>query len=165
MPERQQMSGTNFQTKIEESATESNQAKPKTARTPVRVLLCEYNDAHALLIMAAIGQRDECLIDRYTTAESAESAVHALDDYDLIILDVALPGDKGTEFARRIRENPDWSGIPIVVFSSSESAADHRSALDAGANSYVVKPLGFDAFESTVKEIIAYWTRLQYTPR
>ncbi|NRA57331.1 MAG: response regulator [Phycisphaerales bacterium] len=152
---------------VQDDFTEAVSGSPRNFRetTPVRVLLVEDNDAHALLIEAAIGQSDDCIIDRYATAEAAANAVRGFDAFDLMILDVALPGDKGIEFARRIRENATWSGIPIVIFSSSESAADHRSALDAGANSYVVKPLGYEAFESTVKDIVAYWTRLQYTPR
>ena len=165
MPERQQSGVTSTHSRDESPVLGSAKPASRQDRGPVRILLVEDNDAHALLIEAAIGQGGDCLIDRYITAESAAEAIRGFDEYDLIILDVSLPGNKGTELARSIRENSAWSGIPIVVFSSSESAADHRSALDAGANSYVVKPLGFDAFESTVKDIIAYWTRLQYTPR
>ena len=165
MPERQQPGGSSIN--IQEEPPSLGAVLPRTRpdRGPVHILLVEDNDAHALLIEAAIGQSDECIIDRHSTAESATHTIGDFGAYDLIVLDVSLPGEKGIQLARNIRENAAWSGIPIVVFSSSESAADHRSALDAGANSYVVKPLGFDAFESTVKDIIAYWTRLQYTPR
>ncbi|MGD1915428.1 MAG: response regulator [Phycisphaerales bacterium] len=165
MPERQQPIGASVSVQGDSQEVASGTHRAYRESAPVRVLLVEDNDAHALLIEAAIGQSDDCIIDRFVTAEAAANAVQGFDAYDLMILDVALPGDKGIEFARRIRENAAWSGIPIVIFSSSESAADHRSALDAGANSYVVKPLGYEAFESTVKDIVAYWTRLQYTPR
>lgn len=165
MKERPQRSGSPAQLQDGTRGLRSGKPRPNADRGPVRILLVEDNDAHALLIEAAIGQAEDCLIERHLTAQSALRAMEELSECDLIIIDVALPGEKGTQLAKSIRGNAGWSGIPIVVFSSSESAADHKAALDAGANSYVVKPLGFDAFESTVKDIVAYWTRLQYTPR
>jgi len=58
---------------------------------------------------------------------------------DLIILDLGLPDLDGVEVVKKIRE---WSSIPIVILSARSQESDKISALDAGADDYLVKPFG-----------------------
>src|SRR5712671_4911113 len=66
----------------------------------------------------------------------------------LILLDLKMPRATGFEVLRWIRNHPGYSHIPIVVLSGSELQDDIRRAYVGGANSYLVKPLGFDALVS-----------------
>jgi len=77
---------------------------------------------------------------------------------ELILLDLKMPRVTGFEVLRWIRQHPKFHHLPVVVLSGSELQDDIRQAYDAGANSYLVKPLGFEALVQMVKQIHAAWT-------
>ena len=60
-------------------------------------------------------------------------------NYDVILLDINLPGISGLETCRKIRM---WSDVPIIVITVRDSEKDKVEALDAGADDYVAKPFG-----------------------
>lgn len=59
---------------------------------------------------------------------------------DLIVLDVMLPEMDGFEVCRRIKENPETSGIPIVMLTAKKSNNDVERGRLAGAEAYITKP-------------------------
>lgn len=60
-------------------------------------------------------------------------------EYDLVVTDIDMPRMNGIELTRRIRSDPSYSHIPIVVVSYKDRSCDRQEALKAGANSYVSK--------------------------
>lgn len=60
---------------------------------------------------------------------------------DVAILDLMMPGMDGTELCRRLRADPRFVDLPIVVLSAKVYAADRQAALAAGANAYATKPI------------------------
>ncbi len=76
----------------------------------------------------------------------------------LILLDLKMPRSTGFEVLRWIRANPESSHIPVVVLSGSELEDDIKDAYAAGANSYLMKPLGFNELVELVKNINAVWS-------
>ncbi len=81
----------------------------------------------------------------------------------VILLDLRLPKVDGLEFLRIIRANETTKMIPVVVFSSSTRDEDRIESYRLGANSFIVKPIGYDRFVETVTEIGSYWA-LQNAP-
>jgi two-component system, OmpR family, KDP operon response regulator KdpE len=77
------------------------------------------------------------------TAGNGETALDVLAgaSVDVIVLDLGLPGIDGHEVIRRLRS---FSDVPVVVLSVRESQSEKVTALDAGADDYVVKPFGMD---------------------
>jgi CheY-like chemotaxis protein len=75
----------------------------------------------------------------------------------LIILDLKLPKVDGLELLRKIRSSERTRGIPVVMYTSSLEEQDLINCYLAGANSYVQKPLDFDATMQRVGEIGSYW--------
>jgi two-component system cell cycle response regulator DivK len=59
---------------------------------------------------------------------------------DLILMDIQLPGIDGHETTRRIRANPDLSGIAIIAVTSYALSGDDAKAFEAGCDDYVAKP-------------------------
>jgi len=77
------------------------------------------------------------------TCDSAELAYSYLqkEKFDLIILEIALRGKKnGLEFAKELKNNPDYSHIPILCYTSYAYNQDRINALEAGCDMYLSKP-------------------------
>jgi CheY-like chemotaxis protein len=75
----------------------------------------------------------------------------------LILLDLKMPRATGFEILRWIRCHPECKNLAVVVLSGSELNEDIQKAYRLGANSYLVKPLGFMALVKLVKNIAAIW--------
>ena len=73
---------------------------------------------------------------------------------DLIFIDLKMPGMNGLEWLKEVRKFCGMEELPIVVFSSSNLYEDKKSALNADANLYLVKPTELSEFRSVVKEAI-----------
>jgi len=81
---------------------------------------------------------------------------------ELILLDIKLPRRSGFEVLGFIRGQGATRHTPVVVLTSSSQHADIRRAYEAGANSYLVKPVGRDALLEMVRSLKAYWIKLNH---
>lgn len=82
----------------------------------------------------------------------------------LVLLDLKLPRRTGLEVLEWIRAQPGLKRLPVVVLTSSKEATDVNRAYDLGANSYLVKPVGFDSLLDLVKSLEVYWLILNQKP-
>lgn len=78
----------------------------------------------------------------------------------LVLLDLDLPRRSGFEVLTWVRSQPGLRRLPVVVFSSSEEPRDVARAYDAGANSYLVKPVSTEAMDGMAATLSAYWLLL-----
>ena len=81
----------------------------------------------------------------------------------IIILDLKLPKVNGLEVLRRLKSNPQTRTIPVVILSSSQEERDLIESYQLGVNSYVVKPMDFDAFGASVRALCQYWLQFNQT--
>ena len=70
---------------------------------------------------------------------------------DLVLLDLMLPRLDGYEVARRLKSDPQTSGIPIVAITALARPKDRSRALEAGCDDYVDKPFDLDLLESKIR--------------
>lgn len=82
----------------------------------------------------------------------------------VIILDLKLPKVSGLEVLRRLKNAPQTRQIPVVILSSSQEERDLIESYQLGVNSYVVKPMDFDAFGASVRTLCQYWLQFNQTP-
>jgi DNA-binding response OmpR family regulator len=75
----------------------------------------------------------------HISTDGFDALVLANPNIDAIILDVNLPTLDGFQVCRRLRRDPDTAGIPIVMLTSSTSAAETLFGLEVGANDYIPK--------------------------
>jgi CheY-like chemotaxis protein len=75
----------------------------------------------------------------------------------LVLLDLKMPRATGFEILKWIRNHANCKSLSVVVLSGSELQEDIRQAYSMGANSYLVKPLGFEALVKLVKNIAEVW--------
>lgn len=73
---------------------------------------------------------------------------------DLIILDVMLPGLDGITLLQKMKENPEYSQIPVIMATAKGSEYDKIQGLDLGADDYLVKPFGMMEMVSRVKAVL-----------
>jgi len=125
---------------------------------PVTILLVEDNpDDEALTVMALRGVP--------ATLEVARDGREAIDYLTndgkalprLVLLDLKLPKIDGLEVLRRIREDDRARLTPVVVLTSSNAPNDVVASYRLGANSYVRKPVNFDQFCETIRQLGTYW--------
>ena len=75
----------------------------------------------------------------------------------VILLDLKLPRINGLEVLRALKADERTMSIPIVIVTSSAEDPDVRTAYQLGANSYVIKPVQFDAFIDAMTKLGIYW--------
>ncbi len=75
----------------------------------------------------------------------------------LILLDLKLPRMTRLEVLRRLKADPRTRPIPVVIFTSSAQERDVAESYHIGVNSYVTKPLDWDALVEVVRQIGSYW--------
>jgi DNA-binding response OmpR family regulator len=114
-----------------------------------RILIVEDNAELARLL--AMNLRDQSY-DVDTAPDGPAGLTQAArTQYDLIILDLMLPGMDGIEVCRRIRERPPY--VPIVMLTARSSETDRIVGLESGADDYVTKPFSIRELLARVKAI------------
>ncbi len=82
----------------------------------------------------------------------------------ILLLDLKMPRVDGITVLKQMKSDPDLRTVPVVVLTSSRESKDLRTCYELGANAYVVKPVNFGDFIEAVKEIGAFWARLNEPP-
>ena len=82
----------------------------------------------------------------------------------MILLDLKLPRRSGLEVLEWIRNQPVIKRIPVVILTSSKENADVNTAYDIGVNSYLLKPVNYNALNKMIDTLNAFWLRLNCYP-
>jgi CheY-like chemotaxis protein len=83
---------------------------------------------------------------------------------NLILLDLNMPKKDGREALREIKSNPSLRRIPVVVLTTSTADTDITKAYDLGANSFISKPVAFDALVHVMGALGHYWSEIVELP-
>ena len=138
------------------------------------VLLVEDNADDVLLIRRAfrkarllnplqvVGDGDAAVAYLGGHAEYADREAHPLPV--LVLLDLKLPRRGGLDVLAWLRQQPVLRRMPVVVLTSSAEKEDVTRAYELGANSYLVKPVAFEALLEMVRTLNVYWMILNERP-
>jgi len=102
------------------------------------ILVVEDQEDNRQILRDLLGSADYEMVE----AENGQEALDAVAKKkpDLILMDIQLPVMDGYEATRRIKANPDWKSIPIIVVTSYALSGDAEKARAAGCDDYVTKP-------------------------
>lgn len=138
----------------------------------IEILLVEDNPRDAELTIRALKKHNlanrlfhvadgvEALDYVFGRAKYAERNTKELPK--VILLDLKLPRINGLEVLRALKADERTMAIPIVVVTSSAEDPDVRTAYQLGANSYVIKPVQFDAFIDAMTKLGIYWLMINH---
>jgi two-component system, response regulator len=141
----------------------------------VDILLVEDNPRDAELTMRALRKRS--IANPLHVVEDGAAALDfifcrgAYADRNIsrppkvILLDLKLPKLSGLEVLRAIKSEERTRTIPVVVVTSSQEDPDIAAAYALGANSYVVKPVDFEAFLDAMTSLGLYWLLVNHPPK
>ena len=116
----------------------------------MRILLVE--DEPSAATMLAKGLREEAYaVDIAADGETALAQVF-VNDYDLVILDIVLPGQDGFTVCRQLRKN--GSTVPVLMLTARDAVEDRVEGLDSGADDYLPKPFDFDELLARVRALL-----------
>ncbi|HEY5405672.1 MAG TPA: response regulator [Ginsengibacter sp.] len=75
----------------------------------------------------------------------------------MILLDINMPKVNGIEVLEKLKNDESTKDIPVVMLTSSKESTDIQKCYKLGANSYIAKPVSFDAFTHAIQNIGFYW--------
>jgi len=134
---------------------------------PIEILLVEDNPSDQELTIKALKKYN--LSNNIFVVEDGADAldfIFAKGEYSsrnislvpkLILLDLKLPKVSGLEVLKQIKSDQRTKKIPVVVLTSSKEERDIIESYEYGVNSYIVKPVDFNKFIESIREIGFYW--------
>jgi two-component system, response regulator len=135
----------------------------------VEILLVEDDPADAEMTMRALRRNN--LANKIHWVKDGQEALDYLFGSGepaslpkLVLLDLKMPKVDGMEVLRQVKANATTQVVPVVVMTSSNEEKDVVKSYGLGANSYIVKPVQFEAFLDTVAKIGLYWVLTNRVP-
>ncbi len=139
-----------------------------TQRTtrPIRVLMIEDNREDAVLIKIAFNKLNRPI--QMTLVNDGQAVIaylkgrekiHTLHPFDIIFLDLNIPGKPGLEVLAEIRADAAFDEIPVIILTGSDSNEHIRGAYDSRANFYIQKPGNLDGFLEAMRHVEDIWLK------
>jgi two-component system phosphate regulon response regulator PhoB len=118
----------------------------------LNILVVEDEEAIREMLIMALGQNQL----NVTAVASAEDALKTLADktMDLLVLDWMLPGISGVELARRLKNDPHYKQLPIILLTARGEEADKIRGLEIGADDYMTKPFSPKELVARIKAVM-----------
>ena len=109
------------------------------SNAPQRLLIVE-DDVHMAYLLGYLAERERFTVESIADGRKAAERIDAGPAVDLVLLDVMLPYTDGFELLARMRGNPVWKDVPVIILTSKTREHDAVRALSLGADDYLTKP-------------------------
>lgn len=119
----------------------------------------EAEDGH---VLHAVNDGKEAV--RYLRREGKYADRRKFPLPNVILTDLKMPGMDGFAFLEWLRDNPEYSIVPVVVYSNSHLERDVREAYRLGANAYISKPSALKDMVQMLRLIYEFWSRCEIPP-
>jgi two-component system phosphate regulon response regulator PhoB len=121
--------------------------------SPEKTVLIVEDEADAAELFAEM-MRVSGFRVRKTTSSTPALSMMTEERPDIVLLDIMMPEVSGLDILRRMRQDPALANIPVVVVSAKSMPADIRNGMEAGASTYLTKPVGFLELKEAVERAL-----------
>jgi two-component system response regulator len=140
----------------------------------VEILLVEDSPADVELTLHAL--RHNRIANRIHVVEDGDEALDFLfcrgaysdrpfeSPPKVVLLDLKLPKVDGLEVLRQVKSDPRTKSVPVVILTASREEKDLVDGYRLGVNAYIQKPVDFDQFRQTVKQLGLHWLVINQPP-
>lgn len=118
----------------------------------MKIFIVEDEEDIASLIKYNL-QKEGFEVEYFLTPEDFIQ-VHKKENFDLLVLDLMLPGMNGLEILRLIKNTPEKSQIPIIILTARDMEGDKVLGLELGADDYITKPFGIRELIARIKAVL-----------
>jgi DNA-binding response OmpR family regulator len=112
---------------------------PPDSSARQRLLIVE-DDVHMAYLHGYLAEKERFDVETIADGRQAVARIDAGNAADLVLLDVMLPYLDGFELLTRLRANPAWKQVPVIILTSRTREHDAVRALGLGADDYLTKP-------------------------
>ncbi len=151
------------------------QGKIMDKREPITILMADDDEDDCLMTKEALQEarlsnaiyfvRDgEELMD-YLNKRGSYSKPGNAPRPGLILLDLNMPRKDGREALQEIKSDPHLRQIPIIVLTTSKAEEDIYQTYNLGVNSFITKPISFEALVDVMKKLTTYWFEIVQLPK
>ncbi len=116
----------------------------------MRLLLVEDDATLAKVITRGLAEEGHAVDHAATVSDAVETL--AVNDYDLLVLDLGLPDGDGLDLCREVRDG--GSGLPILMLTARDGLSEKVAGLDAGADDYLTKPFAYPELAARVRALL-----------
>jgi CheY-like chemotaxis protein len=141
------------------------------APSPITILLADDDEDDRLITQHAFARHHLANNLRFVVdGEDLMDFLHRRGKYGqaprpgLILLDLNMPKKDGREALKEIKADPSLRKIPVVILTTSGEEEDILKTYDLGANSYIRKPVGFEALVKIIDTLGTYWFQVVELP-
>lgn len=147
----------------------------KAKMDPIVIVLADDNEDDRLMTREAL--RESLVVNQLVEVEDGEELMDYLLQRGrfsppenpprpgLILLDLNMPRKGGREALQEIRADPQLRRIPVVVLTTSQDEEDIIQTYDLGVNSFITKPVTFEALVETMRTFGKYWVEIVSIPQ
>lgn len=121
--------------------------------SPEKTVLIVEDEADAAELFAEM-MRVSGFRVRKTSSSSPALTMMTEEKPDIVLLDIMMPEISGLDILRQMRQDPALANIPVVVVSAKSMPADIRHGMEAGASTYLTKPVGFLELKEAVERAL-----------
>ncbi len=138
----------------------------KANNVPITILLVEDDDVDVMNVKRAFKKNE--IENPLILAGNGLEALEKLRNPDLlpkpkiILLDINMPKMNGIEFLKELRADDQLKSISVFIMTTSNDDADKFDAYNLNVAGYILKPLSFNDFVSSVKNLTAYWSLIEF---
>ena len=131
-----------------------------SSHSPLTLVMVDDNMDEIFLTRRQL--RREGVVNNFVSEKRPERLIESLQELEklgvdknriMILLDVNMPRENGFETLKKLRANPEFQNVPILMLSASDDESDMFESFELGANGYIVKPLKADELFAALSNV------------
>ena len=120
------------------------------ANTLINILLVD-DDARNIFALTTVLENYEMDVVSVTNGREAIEVIQNSPEMNIVLMDIMMPEMDGYQTMREIRNNPQFSSLPILALTAKAMKGDREKCLEAGASDYIAKPVNTDQLLSLLR--------------